>query len=321
LAFAVLRAIIPGRQTVAPARDLFRGSLGLRLACNAASFERIDMTFKAMLVHLDDSPWSDGRVEVAVRLAQRFGCALAGVYLRPKAELTPSVAAVLPEQAVEQRLLESGQAQDRAKARFGERARPLGAAEAEFRAPAGDPLDAALAHSRCADLTIVGHAEPSDPSAFFARRLAEHVLLGSGAPMLSLPRSVPAGDLGGHPLIAWDGGREAARAVRDALPMLIRASRVTVVSATREPSGYDDVEQSQGRLVAYLSKHGIDAQSKRVEGAGSELAERLLSQAADVGADLIIMGGYGHARARELVLGGATRSMLRATTVPVFMSH
>ena len=98
------------------------------------------MTFKAMLVHLDDSPWSDGRVEVAVRLAQRFGCALAGVYLRPKAELTPSVAAVLPEQAVVQRLLESGQAQDRAKARFGERARPLGAAEAEFRAPAGERL-------------------------------------------------------------------------------------------------------------------------------------------------------------------------------------
>lgn len=279
------------------------------------------MTFRAMAVHLDDGPLCERRVDVAVRMARRFGSRLVGLYLVPLAELTPSIAAVLPPGVVERRLAESGDAQHRAEARFRNAAASLGPAATEFRAPAGEVLDAALAHTRCADLAILAQPDAEDANADFTRRLAEHVMLGSGAPILLVPYAAPVDEPGSSVLIAWDDGREAARAVRDALPILATAARVTVVSATRDGEKADRMARSHARLGSYLSAHAIDAQFKRIEGTGGEAAERLLSQVADVGADLIVMGGYGHARAREFVLGGVTSTMLEAMTVPVLMSH
>jgi nucleotide-binding universal stress UspA family protein len=279
------------------------------------------MTFRAIAVHLDDGPLCAQRVDMAVRIARRFGSRLVGLYLVPVAELTPSIAAVLPPGVVERRLAESGDAQHRAEMSFRNAAAPLGAAAVEFRAPAGEVLDAALAHARCADLSILAQPDAEDANADFTRRLAEHVMLGSGAPILVVPYAAPVPEPGSNVLIAWDGGREAARAVRDALPILATAARVTVVSATRGGELADRMARSQARLGGYLAAHAIDPQFKRVEGTGGEAAERLLSQVSDVGADLIVMGGYGHARAREFVLGGATSTMLEAMTVPVLMSH
>ena len=279
------------------------------------------MTFRSMIVHLDDGPSCEARIEAAARMARRFGSRRAGVDLVSTAELAPSFAALLPPGAVARRLALAGEAQHRAEALFGRVAATLPAADVEFRAPAGDALDAALAHARCADLAILGQPDVEDESADFSRRLAEDVILGSGAPVLMVPYAAPAADPGSNVLIAWDGSREAARAVRDALPLLAAASRVTVVSAARNREGADAMAHAQARLGAYLAAHGIDAKLKPIEGSGSEAAERLLSQVADVGADLVVMGGYGHARAREFVLGGATRTMLESMTVPVLMSH
>jgi nucleotide-binding universal stress UspA family protein len=121
-------------------------------------------------------------------------------------------------------------------------------------------------------------------------------------------------------LVAWDGGREAARAVRDALPLLAAAQRVTVFTAFESDKREDALTQSQKRLGAWLAAHAIHAQFKR-GGAGRDAAERLLSQVSDAGADLVVMGGYAHPRAREYVLGSATRTMLESMTVPVIMSH
>jgi nucleotide-binding universal stress UspA family protein len=278
------------------------------------------MTFKAINVHLDDSPASDLRLQVAVRAAAHFGSVLAGVYLVPTAEVTPSVAALLPPHLLEQRLRESGDAQQKAELHFRQRAARPGF-RIDFRAPAGDPMDAAVAHARCADLTVVGQPDSEDRNAGFARRLAEHVLLESGGAMLVVPYTGAGSDLGRHVMIAWDGGRESARAVRDALPMLVEADAVTVVRVTRDPRGGDYEPPPHAALDTYLSTHGIRAQFRDLEGAADRAAERVLSEIANAGADLLVMGGYGHARAREVALGGTTRSIFGAMTVPVFMSH
>ena len=278
------------------------------------------MAFAAMIVHLDDSPVCELRLAVAVRAATHFRSALAGVYLVPTAAITPSIAALLPPHVVEERLLESGGAQRKAEQLF-RRSAARPDFDIDFRAPAGDPLDAAIAHARCADLIIVGQPDPEDRTEFFARRLAEHVLLESGTPMLIVPYTGAGADLGRHVAVAWDGGREAARAVRDALPLLVEAEIVTVVRVTRRQREQSYEPPSHAALDGYLAAHGVRAQFSDAEGASDEVAERMLSELANAGADLLVMGGYGHARAREVALGGMTRSILATMTVPVFMSH
>ncbi len=279
------------------------------------------MAFKSLMVHLDDGAGSAQRTELAVRLASRFGAGLIGVYLVPTAELTPTVAALLPEDAVKLRLEESGESQRRAEAMFRQSATAGRVGGIEWRAPAGFAMDAAAAHARCVDLAIVGQPDPDDGESGFTRRLAEHVLLEGACPALFVPYAGAGADAGTRVLVAWDAGREAARALHDALPILETAKQVVVVSLARERTDADAIALAQPRLAAYLHAHGIDAQFKRFDGDQIEGGERLLSQAADLGSDLIVMGGYAHSRARELILGGVTRTMFASMTVPVLMSH
>ncbi|HSQ80683.1 MAG TPA: universal stress protein [Casimicrobiaceae bacterium] len=279
------------------------------------------MAFKSLMVHLDDGERSAERLDLAVRLASRFGGSLIGVYLVPTGELTPSVAALLPAETVRRRLADSGDAQRDAEALFRQVAAAGRVAHAEWRAPAGYAIDAAVAHARCADLAIIGQPDPDDGESSFARRLAEHVLLGAACPAVFVPYTGTGADVGTRVLVAWDGGREASRAVRDALPILETARDVVVVSLAREPADADAIALAQPRLAAYLHAHGIDATFKRFDGDPIQGGERLLSQAADLGSDLIVMGGYAHSRSRELILGGVTRTMFESMTVPVLMSH
>ena len=118
-------------------------------------------------------------------------------------------------------------------------------------------------------------------------------------------------------MIAWNESPQAARAVRDALPFLKQAEAVTV--ATVRGSGSDD--QDCKRLAAYLARHGIAATVRVLFAGDADAANAVLNHAADDGADLIVMGAYSHTRAREVILGGATRTMFRHMTVPVLMSH
>ncbi|HMA30759.1 MAG TPA: universal stress protein, partial [Casimicrobiaceae bacterium] len=140
-------------------------------------------------------------------------------------------------------------------------------------------------------------------------------------PSVFVPYTGAGADLGSNVLVAWNGGREAARAVRDALPILETAKQVVVVSLAREPADAEAIAMAQPRLAVYLRAHGIEAGFKRFDGDPIEGGERLLSQAADLGSDLIVMGGYAHSRSRELILGGVTRTMFESMTVPVLMSH
>jgi nucleotide-binding universal stress UspA family protein len=279
------------------------------------------MALKSLMVHVDDGAGSGRRIELAARLASRFGAGLIGVYLVPAGELTPSLAALLPAEAVKRRLAETGDAQHRAEALFRQVAAAGRVANVEWRAPSGFAMDAAVAHARCVDLAVIGQSDPDDGERGYAQRLAEHVLLGAACPAVFVPYADATADVGTRVLVAWDAGREAARAVRDALPILETAEKVVVVSLAREPADAEAMTLAQPRLAAYLHAHGIVAEFKRFEGDGIEGGERLLSQAADLGSNLIVMGGYAHSRSRELILGGVTRTMFASMTVPVLMSH
>jgi nucleotide-binding universal stress UspA family protein len=122
-------------------------------------------------------------------------------------------------------------------------------------------------------------------------------------------------------VIAWNSAREAARAVHDAMPLLIAAEAVTVLTIDpREgPQGHGELPGAD--ISLHLARHGVKAQVERTVSADLPVGEVLLSRLADLGADLLVMGAYGHSRMRELLLGGATRSLLQSMTVPVLMSH
>ena len=279
------------------------------------------MSFKTILVHADDNPQCKQRVDAAIRIALDFSAKLVGMYLVPTVEMTPSIAELLPADVLARRLHDTGEAQTRAEALFRQAAADAGLAAIDWRAPAGKPVIAAVAHARCADLAVIGQPNSDDRDFAFHEELAQTVALSAGRPTLIMPYIAPLASFGQSILVAWDGGREAARAVGDALPLLARARRVTVMSIDTEAKDRVADGSATSRLADYLHSHGIDARVDRSNITDISVGEQLLSRAADLGIDLFVMGAYAHTRLRELVLGGVTRTMLRSMTAPVLMSH
>jgi nucleotide-binding universal stress UspA family protein len=278
------------------------------------------MALKSILVHLDRSRHCGQRLATAVRLAGEFRAQLVGAYLVGGIELSPSVAALLPKELVERRLRELADAQKESEEAFRQAAASARIA-AEWRAPAGAPFDAAVAHGRCADLIVLGQSDSGDPESIFVDELIATTILSTARPTLIIPHIGPRATLGEKVLVAWDGGREACRAVADALPFLERAKRVDVITINPESGAHAVDTQAISRFTAYMKAHGVTPVVDRDAVSDISIGERLLSRAADLGSDLVVMGGYAHARLRELVLGGVTRTMLEKMTVPVLMSH
>jgi len=167
------------------------------------------------------------------------------------------------------------------------------------------------------DLAIVGQAEPETNAV--EENIVEAALFDSGGPVIIVPYIQKAPLKLDHIMVCWDGGRAAARAIRDAMPFLRRGGSVKVVIVTNERGKQDQIERAD--IGAHLSRHGLNVAVKRMPLGDVDVADMLLSHAADEEVDFIVMGGYGHSRLREFVLGGVTRSMLRTMTVPVLMSH
>ncbi len=174
--------------------------------------------------------------------------------------------------------------------------------------------DVAANQCRYFDLCLVGLA-PDNPA---ARMIAEAILFGAGRPTLLLPDAMDVGALD-HVVIAWDGSRVAARAVADARPFLERASRVTIVSATDEkPLPGKDIGE---RLAEGLRMRGLTADAASIQAGDRSIGTALQEHALKIGGNLLVMGGYGHSRVRDFVLGGATEGVLADLRLPVLLSH
>jgi nucleotide-binding universal stress UspA family protein len=167
------------------------------------------------------------------------------------------------------------------------------------------------------DLAVVAQAEPD--SSTIEGIIIEAALFNSGRPVIIVPYIQKAPLKLDRVMVCWDCGRAAARAIGDAIPFLQRAGRIEVVVVTNERGKQDQIEGAD--IGAHLARHGLNIEVKRIPLGDVDVADMLLSHAADEGVDFIVMGGYGHSRLREFVLGGVTRSMLHTMTVPVLMSH
>jgi nucleotide-binding universal stress UspA family protein len=279
------------------------------------------MTYRSIFVHVDDVEACERRLEIAARLARAYPARLLGAYLAPRADMTPFASAMLPDEVVQRRLQEGADLQHRAETRFRAAAATAGTTSLDWHAPSGDPLEAAVLHARYADLAVVGQPSRDEPSAPFVTELANAVVMDSGRPVLFVPYAGRFKTLGERIMIAWKDSRESARAVADALPFLKDAKKVFAVAVT--PDADDSLQDllADRHVAAFLRRHEVDATVRRIAAPDIDAGELLLSQAADFGADLIVMGAYSRPRITALVWGSVTRVMLSSMTVPVLMSH
>ena len=275
------------------------------------------MSLRDLLVLLDARPASAGRLEAALALASTFEAHLTALCLVGE----PSVPLVeLPPDALYRAELEA--AADRVLADAATRAERAGVAvETRRETAAAERLpDRLVRQARHADLAILGQPEPDDPSGT-GMRLVEAALLESGRPILVVPWIGAAGLPPRRVLAAWDGSAPAARALGDALPLLRRAERVALVVVDPERLGGRVGEQPGADMAAHLARHGVRVEVQALPSGGLATADVLLDLAADTGADLLVMGGYGHSRLRELAFGGTTRDVLGRMTVPVLLAR
>jgi len=172
---------------------------------------------------------------------------------------------------------------------------------------------------RTADLLIVGQTDPAWGDEEVPADLPEQLILGLGRPVIVVPYAWRFSGSVGRVLVAWDGSREAARAVNDALPLLSGADWVQLLAVNPAEQGQPPL--SCRELALHLTRHGIHPECSELEAHDMEVGDLLLSRAADEAVDLLVTGGYGHARFAELMLGGVTRQLLTEMTLPVLMSH
>ncbi|KVC70492.1 universal stress protein [Burkholderia ubonensis] len=279
------------------------------------------MGYKSILVHLDTSGRAHARLELALRLARRFD-----------AHLTALSAIYTPEPVSFYVMAGSADYFREHRERCDER---LAALERLFhaettRAKVSADWIAADArantvvprHARHADLVIVGQGDPNDPETYIDDQFPENLVLSAGRPVLFVPYAGDYPSLGERVLVAWDGSREAVRATHDAMPFIERAKRTTVVAVVNGNHADAGVRIPGADAALMLARHASDVNVLDIEcGAGASIGDTLLSRAYETGTDLLVMGAYGHARWRELVMGGVTRTVLASMTLPVLMSH
>jgi nucleotide-binding universal stress UspA family protein len=167
------------------------------------------------------------------------------------------------------------------------------------------------------DLAVVPQGEPDKDAV--EELIAESTLFESGRPVIIVPYIQKAPIKLGRVMACWDGSRQATRAIADAMPLLERAGQVELVIVANERGKQDEIPGAD--MGQHLARHGLKVDVNRITEGDIDVADALLSHAADASVDFMVMGGYGHSRLREFVLGGVTRSVLRSMTVPVLMSH
>lgn len=278
------------------------------------------MSYKTLVVHLDDGAHCAARVGVAAGLAARFGSRLVGIAATGLPDVIVSMNSAVPN-AVECIALSAASLRERAEVvaqAFESRCAAAGVASFESRVVVDEPADAVVRHGRCSDLVVVGQSDRDAPVQDVALDLPQQVLLHAGTPVLVVPHTGSLATIGRRVMVAWKDKREAARAVRDSLPILRFAERVELC-AVAEGGVELPADEEFGAVALWLANHGIRVETRRE--AEGDIGERILSRTADCGADLIVSGGYGRSRVREWLLGGATRTLLERMTVPVLFSH
>jgi len=272
------------------------------------------MSLKDILVHVDATPASRTRLRLGLALARRFSARLSGLHVIPKPHVPRYFKPSLVGRVAKDYAKNAKVAADQAEVLFKEETKGADAAAA-WECVAGDMDEMIAECARLADLLMLGQPRIS----LFL--LPEKVMFGAATPILVIPNTGMFSDVGRHPLVTWDGSREASRAIRDAMPLLEAAERVSLIAIDPLRQGHMHEGAHASALVAYLGHHGVRAETVEVSSEGNGVANKLLECASVLGADLLVMGAYTHSRVWEFLVGGTTQDLLERTKIPVLMSR
>jgi nucleotide-binding universal stress UspA family protein len=274
---------------------------------------------KDMVVNLSVGEGGSYAGNYAISVAEALDAHLTGIAFLYDAVVPVAATGYIPPEVIETQQADSEAAAKAALDGFAAAASRAGIASEPMKlaasfAGAGEQFGMI---ARRFDLAVVGQAEPNKDSV--EELIAESVLFESGRPVIVVPYIQKAPLKLDRVMVCWDGSRAATRAIADAMPLLERAGQVEVVIIADEPGKQDEIAGAD--MGQHLARHGLNVDVKRMSLGDIDVADALLSHAADANIDFMAMGGYGHSRLREFVLGGVTRSILRSMTVPVLMSH
>ena len=278
------------------------------------------MSFKTILVHCDASKTVSHRLAVATDLAQRFDAHLVGYQARHPFEVPMFVEGGFPMADLFKSYEAEVEAEQAAFLAAFDKATKGAHLSTERRIVEGYADSELIVQARYVDLLVLGQADADDVAATPAG-LPETIALGTGRPVLVVPYTGAPKSLGKTILLCWNSSRESARAASDALPFLKSAENVILLVVDPKTSPETHGAEPGADAALWLSRHGVKVTVQRDVAPDSDVAGIILSRAADHGADLIVMGVYGHSRMREWVLGGVSRTLLGSMTVPVLMSH
>ncbi|MGD9366539.1 MAG: universal stress protein [Desulfobacteraceae bacterium] len=279
------------------------------------------MTLKNLIVLTDNSSGCAARIETALVMAGKFDAYLTAVYAQSTAYLPDQVLVELPDdfrETARARIMEAAdEVAQRTAQIFHDQVEQAGRADkSAWRLIRGNPNYVAAVVARYADLVVAGQSPSKAAESQFVD--PGEVVSTSGRPMFIVPQEFKPKGYTGHALLGWNGSREAARAISDAMMILGPESKVTVAfmgpkSSMPESYGFD--------IGEHLQRHGVAVEQVELERKGNDSGKDLINYAGKVDADLIVMGAYTHSRLREEVFGGATRTVLRNMTTPIFLSH
>jgi len=278
------------------------------------------MAIRDILVHMDDHESCKTRIAAAVDMAIRHDAHLTGLFVMPSAAIPGYMDVQVPLDLVqmhEDRMKEKAQSVEKI---FDHATQPSGVSS-EWRCLQGYAPDIIADHGHYSDLIVIGQHDPAISLGAGNDEIPDHVVLSSGRPVLIIPNNFAGGVIGKRVIVGWDRGQMATRALHDALPVLQKADAVSImmVNPKSRPGG---VGHSPGADIAHhLARHGVSVEADHSVNEKIGVCEHLLSRAADMGADLIVTGAYGHSRWREIMMGGVTRELLNTMPYPILMSH
>ena len=280
------------------------------------------MTLRSILVHLDPATDNGAEINAALRTAEVHDAHLAALATATDPELPLYGFAGLSTTILDALERQTGVDIARVRTDF-ERACQKQGRNAEFRASRlydAETADVIATHGRHADLVIMRQSEPS------VRRVGgvgvvEGVVVASGGPVLVVPYAGAPETFGSNIIFGWDGSREAARALKDAMPFMRRADKVHVLVVNPDSRRDAHGELPGADISTHLARHGLNVELSTEHTGAIDAANLILSRAADYGADMLVMGAFAHSRLQQTLFGGFTTTILRDMTVPVLLSH